>query len=112
MLTKSKSIQEFSQTQKKSEKKNYFFQKMQTPETQGELYSKIVAMAKQYNENQRIVNPNDPKRIIVEKHSRTCRCQTCWYKFGGEDDVEYANTTPNSIEVDVYNSNRGLYREH
>jgi hypothetical protein len=68
-------------------------------------------MAKHYNENQRILNPNDPGRLIVDNHSRTCRCQTCFYEFGGQYDVEYANTTPNSIEVALHNSNSRFYRD-
>jgi hypothetical protein len=82
-----------------------------TPESQRQLKNKIVAMATKYNKNQRIVNRNDPDRIVVEKHSRTCRCQTCFYEFGGKDDVEYANTIPNSIEVALHNSNVKFYRD-
>jgi hypothetical protein len=80
--------------------------------TQEQLYSKIVEMAKQYNENQKKLNPSDPKRLIVDRHSRTCRCQTCWYNYDGKDDVEYANTTPNSIETDVFNLSNVRFYNH
>ena len=54
---------------------------------QDELYSKIVALAQEWNRNEEKMNSSRTQRVVVERHVLGCRCSACWYNFGG---AEYA----------------------
>ena len=78
--------------------------------TQQQLYDQIIVLARQFNENQKILGDQSQK-LIVEKHCYWCRCSACWYDFGGKEEAQLTLHLPplNSIYTDIHNSNTRLY---
>lgn len=72
-----------------------------------DLLENITNLVNQYNKIQ-LEKPNTYTRLIVEKHNRSCRCGTCWYKFGGNSDSYDKEEC--SIYTDIYNSDTKFYK--
>lgn len=56
-----------------------------TGETQDALRRSIYSLMKQYNTNQKRLEPKFDQRMVVAWHANDCWCQTCWFQSQSDE---------------------------